>query len=124
MVDDPFAVHYMSKCVKCWLKLTQKPGNRYPYVYYNMLRSYDDSGRITWATHVKMLLYKYGIGHFWLSQGFGDETMSLKEFKPRFSDCFVQDLHHDKTVSHKLNYYANCKSTLEPQRYLHILQMK
>ena len=53
----PLAVHYMSKCVKYWLKLIQMPVNRYPHVCYNMLRSYDDSGKISWATHVKMLLY-------------------------------------------------------------------
>ena len=65
----PLAVHYMKKCVKYWLKLIQMPVNRYPHICYNMLRSYHDSGKITWATHVKMLLYKYGFGHVWLSQG-------------------------------------------------------
>ena len=51
--------------------------NRYPHVCYNMLRSYDDSGKITWAQHVKMLLYKYGFGHVSLSEGVGDENMFL-----------------------------------------------
>ena len=120
----PLAVHYMSKCVKYWLKLIQMPVNRYPHVCYNMLRSYDDSGKISWATHVKMLLYKYGFGHVWLSQGVGDEIMFLKNFKQRLSDCFAQDWHHDITASHKLNYYANFKYTLEPERYLHILQVR
>ena len=101
----PLAVHYMSKCVKYWLK-------------------YDDSGKISWATHVKMLLYKYGFGHVWLSQGVGDEIMFLNNFKQRLSDCFAQDWHHDITASHKLNYYANFKYTLEPERYLHILQVR
>ena len=81
--------------------------NRYLHVCYNMLKSYDDSGKISWATHVKMLLYKYGFGHVWLSQGVGDEIMFLKKFKQRLSDCFAQDWHHDITASHKLNYYAN-----------------
>ena len=62
----PLPVHYMSKCVKYWLKLIQMHVNRYPHVCYNMLRSYDDSGKITWATNVKMFLYKYGFGHVWL----------------------------------------------------------
>ena len=57
----PLAVHYMSKCGKYWLK--QMHVNRDPHVYYNMLRSNDDSGEITWATHVRILLYKYGFGH-------------------------------------------------------------
>ena len=71
----PLAVHYMNKCVKYWLKFIQMPVNRYPHVCYNMLRSYDDSGKISWATHGKMLLYKYGFGHVWLSQDVGDEIM-------------------------------------------------
>ena len=95
----PLAVHYMSKCVKYWLKLIQMPVNRYPHVCYNMLKSYDDSRKISWATHVKMLLYKYGFGHVWLSQGVGDEIMFLKKFKQRLSDCFAQDWHHDITAS-------------------------
>ena len=74
----PPAVHYMSKCVKYWLKLIHMPVNRYPHVCYNMLRSYDDSGKISWATHVKMLLCKYGFGHVWLSQGVGDEIIFKK----------------------------------------------
>ena len=69
----PLAVHHMSKCVKYWLKHIQLPVNRYPHVCYNLSRSYDDSGKITWATHVKMLLYKYGLGmlfiaRFWCSK--------------------------------------------------------
>ena len=67
----PLAVHYMSECVKYWLKLIQMPVNRYPHVCYNTLGSYDDSGKI----HVQMLLYKHGFGHVWLSQGVVDETM-------------------------------------------------
>ena len=119
----PLAVHYISKCVKYWLKLIQMPVNRYPHVCYNILKSYDDSGKITWATHVKMLLYKYGLGHVWLSQGVGDKKKK-KKFKQRLSDCFSQDWHHYITASHKLNYYANFKYTLEPERYLHILQVR
>ena len=54
------------------------PVNRYPHGCYNILRSYDNSGIITWATHIKMLLHKYGVGHVWLSQGIGDETIKNK----------------------------------------------
>ena len=77
-----------------------------------------------------MLLYKYGFGHVWLSQGWlvgwlvGDKLMFLKNFKQRLSDCFAQDRHHDITASHKLNYYANFEYTLKPERYLHILQVR
>ena len=44
---------------------------------------------------------------------FGDERMFLKNFKQGLSDCFAQDWHHDITASHKLNYYASFKYTLE-----------
>ena len=93
----------MSKCVEYWLKLIQMPVNRYAHVCYNMLKSYDDSRKITWATHVEMLLYKHGFGHVWLLQGVGDETMFFKKkFQQRLSDCFAQDWHHDITASHKM----------------------
>ena len=84
------------------------------------VRSYDDSGKVTWTTNVKILLYKSGFGHVWLSQGvgLGDETMFLKFFKQRLSDCFTHEWHRDITSSHKLNYFANCKYKLEPERSL------
>ena len=121
----PLVVHYMSKCVLYWLKLIQMPMNCYPHVCHNMLRSYDDSGKITWATHVKMLLYKYGFGHVWSSQGVGDEPkFFFLIFKHRLSEYFAHDWHHDITASHKLNYYAHFKYTLEPERYPYILQVR
>ena len=76
------------------------------------------------ATHVKISWYKYGFEQGWLSQSIGDETMLLKYFKQILSDCFTQNWHLDITASHKLNYYANFKYTLEPKRYLHVLQVR
>ena len=118
----PLAVHYMSKCVKYWLKLIQMPVNRYLHVCYNMSMSYDDSGKITWATHVKMLLYKYGLDMLVITRCWCSKNVFF--FKQKILDCFAQDWPHDITASHKLNYYANFKYTLEPEHYPHILQVR
>jgi len=46
----PMSVHYMTKCVRYWIKLLQMPNERYPRQCYLMLRRLDESGRKTFVT--------------------------------------------------------------------------
>ena len=50
---------------------------RYPYQCYRMLRNLDEVGRLTWATHVRNLLYMYGFGYVWFYENVGDEIYFL-----------------------------------------------
>ena len=58
----PMAVHYICNCIKYWTKLITMPDHRFPKQCYNMLRSLEESGRITWASKIKSLLFEHGFG--------------------------------------------------------------
>ena len=51
----PVAFYY-SRCIKYWFKMICMPDHRYPKVCYSMLKILDESGRITWASHIRCLL--------------------------------------------------------------------
>ena len=66
-------------------------GNRYPKQCYIMLKNIDEAGRITWATHVKDLSFRYGFGIVWLTENVGDDNLFINVFKQRLIDCALQD---------------------------------
>ena len=82
----PLCVHYMYKCIKYWLKLVQSIENRYPKHLYNVLYNQNESGRTTWATKVKNVLYLSGFGYVWDNQSVGNAELFLSEFKQRLID--------------------------------------
>ena len=49
----PLSVTYQTNVIKYWCKLIKMQESRYPKQCYEMLKSFDDIGRITWATKVK-----------------------------------------------------------------------
>ena len=81
---------------------------RYSYHCYKMLRNLDNSGRPTWATKVKAILFIYGFGYVWVNENVGDETLFLKMFKKRLLDCSKQEWQDiygglNSTYSYKTN---------------------
>ena len=58
----PLCIHYFSKCVRYQCQILRMPHYRYPLNCYKMLKDIDISGRRTWATEVKELLFIYGFG--------------------------------------------------------------
>ena len=80
----------MSRCIKYWVRILQMPDHRYPKQCYIMLKSLSDAGKITWATQVKNLLYKYGFGYVWEANTVGDMNVFIKKFKQRLIDCCQQ----------------------------------
>ncbi|XP_013402351.1 cell surface hyaluronidase-like [Lingula anatina] len=58
--------------------------DRYPAHVYDVLFKLDSSGRHTWATDVKMLLYRYGFGYVWEAQGKRDDYESIPGFGQKF----------------------------------------
>jgi len=92
--------------------------HRYPKQTYNMLRSLDESGRITWATHIKQLLFRFGFGYAWLANEVGDTIAFTKLFKIRVVDCAVQNLNKKVNNSSKTLYNRNFKRLLDVEKYL------
>ena len=51
-----------------------------------MLKSLDNVGRLTWATKVSNLFFRYGYGTVWISQTVGDSNHVIKHFKQRLTE--------------------------------------
>ena len=114
----PIAVTYISQCIKYWLKLKEMLNNRYPKQCYDVLRILDESGRVTWASKIRQILFEYGFGFVWISNGVGDFQQFLKTFKERLIDCSNQWLHEKMTNSPKAKHYQHFYSLLNVEKYL------
>ena len=110
----------MGKFIKYWCRLTQLEEHRYPWRCYIMLRQLYESGRTTWATHVKMLLFNYGFRCVWLNSHVGDIDMFMTIFTQRLKDCCKQNIFEFINTSPKAMTYKLYKSALNPEKYLSI----
>ena len=120
----PLAVYYMTNCIKYWIKLIKMPDARCPKACYNMLKTYDDQGKVTWATHIRVLLAKYGFRYVWMSQEIGDDVLFIEIFKRRLVDCYTQNWNSDVHDNEKLLYYKEYKINLEFEPYLKIVEIR
>ena len=93
---------YMTRCLKYWIRLLHMERHRYPKQCYEMLESLDSLGRITWAIHVKLMLFAYGFGYVWISQTVGSPEILINLFTQRFKDCLLQNWHGKLTESRTL----------------------
>ena len=114
----PLSVVYMTRCIKYWIKLTRMPNHRYPGQCYSMLRRFDDAGKKTWTSYIRLLLFENGFGYVWLSNEVGDELNFINIFKQRLKDCAIQKLRTQIETSPKSLHYRHFKSALNPERYL------
>ena len=74
--------------------------------------------QITWASHVKEMLYKYGFGYVWIAQDVGNSKQLLGLFTQRLKDCFLQDWFAKINESSKAEHYKCFKSLLDVEKYL------
>ena len=114
----PLCITYMSNCVKYWLHVVRMNNNRYPKQCYYMLFRMDETGKTTWATYVKNLLFSYGFGHVLIVHDVGNIDEFLKAFSQRIKDCYTQKWFADLNESPKALHYRYFKSMLTPELYL------
>ena len=115
----PLFVYYMYKCVKFWLTLVQNyDPAKYTKKIYKVLYNYNNSGKITWATKVKLLLCSTGFGHVWINQGVGNIELFLSDFKQRLYDMSLQGWNENTSNMSKLSVYCNFKQELKFEPYL------
>ena len=114
----PLQIVYMSKAVKYWCRLLHLSHKRLPKQCYFMLKSLDDVGRATWATHIKNILFQYGFGYAWIGQDVGDIENFMSLFKQRLSDTLTQSWYSSVINSPKCKYYCQYKTLLNVERYL------
>ena len=80
----------MTQSVKYWIKLLRVDTHRYPFQCYRMLKQLDDTGRKTWSSNIKQLLFSFGFGFVWLAQDVGDSAQFITIFKQRVTDIYTQ----------------------------------
>ena len=68
----PLCVFCFTNVIKYWCKLLHMQDTRYPKSCYKMLKSLDETGRLNWASKVRVLLYTYGFGYVLISQDIGN----------------------------------------------------
>ncbi len=52
-------------------------------------------GRTNWASHVRLLLHRYGFGYAWVAQDIGNTDTCISLFQQRLADCLRQDWSRD-----------------------------
>ncbi|MEW8544944.1 MAG: reverse transcriptase family protein [Candidatus Thiodiazotropha sp.] len=115
----PVFVDYVTRCIKYWIRLTRMDKDRYPYQCYKMLRNLDNVGRITWASKVRNILFRYGFGYVWIHENVGDVNIFLKAFKQRLIDCGIQEWRMKINDSSKARYYRYFIDALKTPNYIH-----
>ena len=120
----PVALYYYSRCIEYWFKILCMTDHRYPKVCYSMLKVLDERGRITWASHIRCLLERYGFSFVWISQGVGDVDVFMKIFKTKLQEHFKNTWFTDIGNTSKLEIYSTFKREFEPERYLNFKIIK
>ena len=79
----PLYVHYMTKCIKYWLKLLSMEPRRYPKVCYKMLLNFQNVIEFSQFT---------GFGDAWQNQGVGNDKLFITLFEQRITDIAHQGM--------------------------------
>ena len=64
----PLFINAMCKALRYWLTLISMNEDRIPFKVYRMQMYYDNCGYITYASHIRKLLFSHGFGFVWISQ--------------------------------------------------------
>lgn len=115
----PLYVHYFKRCIKYWLKVIAMPAQRYPKACYEMLYNLDQQGRMTWASSVRLLLYKYNFHEVWDQQGVADRNAFFREFSCRIKQVYMDEWEYDIGQASKLSLLRSVASScIEVESYL------
>lgn len=119
----PLHVFYFVRCIKFWLTIVQREDSRITKSVYQHLKVLDESGKVTWATRVKQLLYMFGFGNVWQQQGVGNCELFVDVFKRRISDVAMQQWHTELQENRKLNVLSQVKDCLDLEKYLSCIRI-
>ena len=119
----PIYIIYFVRCIKYWLQVTQKEDNRLVKRSLDMSTSLDMMGRITWSTHVRNLLCKYGFFDAWLF-GVSNVKLFLNVFRQRVKDCYIQEWQQNLNFNKKLSILKSIKLEYELAQYMSVLREK
>ena len=76
----------------------------------------------TWACEVRNVLYRFGFGMVWESQGVGDIKTFVRAFKRRLVDCYHQDWHSALLSHNQYDVYRLYNQSLSLKTYLYSIK--
>ena len=117
----PITINSTVSCIRYWLKLIEMDYDRLPKKAYLMLCKLDERGKLTWATNVRMCLYRHGFGEVWMWQGVGRINEFLSVFKQRLTDCRWQNWNDHVQNSERFAMYKSfCNVDYSVPMYLQV----
>ena len=114
----PLYVITYCKCVKFWLKLTSQNHGRLSRKAYNMLVALQKQNFVTWVDNIRNVLYMYGFGIVWETQGVGNQLLFLRAFKQRLIDCANQMWHSSIENREFFQCYSMFKTDIGLEFYI------
>ena len=110
------------RIIKYWLHILNMDQHRYVFQCYKFQYGKSEQNQTCWATSVKQLLFSYGFGQAWLSQGVGNEEIFVNLFKTRARDIDIQTWSAELNDSPKLETYISFKTSFNMESYLYNLE--
>jgi Reverse transcriptase (RNA-dependent DNA polymerase) len=122
----PLFVNATIRMVKYWLRLITMPHARLPRKAYSMSCVLCDSGKKSWAFHLKNILFENGFTEAWLQQSVGDIRVFLKTLRERLIDRFQSEWQNDILTKDRYEFYALFKRTfnLKAENYVDCNQLR
>ena len=114
----PLFINLYCRALKYWLKLTRCDNNRFPKKAYNTLLDLHFRNLRTWATEICYILYRYGFGEVWESQGVGDIKLFMSEFKARLIENYQAEWREKVMSKESYMFYSSFKQSLTVSDYL------
>ena len=102
----PITINSAINAIRYWLRLIQMERNRLPRKAYDVLCKLDSKGKETWATNVRLCLFRNGFGYAWLNQGVGNVSTFLKSLKERLVDIRWQQVNDHLSNSERFTFYS------------------
>ena len=120
----PLYVVATVKFVKYWLRLITMPRERLPFKAFVMSCTMCDSGRKSWAFHLRNVLCENGFTDAWQQQSVGDVKMFLCTLKGRLIERFQQDWINGVNASDRFQFYAQFKRSFKIEPYVNCSQLR
>ena len=121
----PMYLSRQLRIVKYWLKIVSGQKSMYVNVVYNScLERIDKNSTSNWAYNVKQLLFRYGFGNVWVSQGVDDPDVFYNEFRTRLMDIFAQEWKSRLADSTRAVFYRNVVSDCKFSALLDVVNIK
>ena len=118
----PLLIGRQISVIKYWIKIIQQPNAFYVRQVYNELleTNINEPTAVTWVSLVKSLLYKCGMGNYWVTQSVPNVSYFLAIFKQRLHDMFLQEWNAEVALTSTSRLYKHIKDNFGFESYLNL----